>query len=90
MANENIEYSVRSIERALQILDCFDTRHGDLGLTEIAQRVGLHKATTHRIVATLLNRGYLDRIPRRSKIPPWPPPGQPGLACHQPDEPAPG
>ena len=26
-----------------------------LALTEIAQRVGLHKATTHRIVATLPN-----------------------------------
>jgi DNA-binding IclR family transcriptional regulator len=67
MEKESSEHSVRAIERALQILDCFDARNPDLGLTEIAQRVGLHKATTHRIVATLLNSGYLDRSPDRQK-----------------------
>jgi IclR family KDG regulon transcriptional repressor len=67
MAKENIEYNVRAIERALQIMDCFDQRHGDLSLTEIAQRVGLHKATTHRIVATLMNLGYMDRSPDGQK-----------------------
>jgi len=67
MEKESSEHSVRAIERALQILDCFDARNPDLGLTEIAQRVGLHKATTHRIVATLLNRGYLVRSPDNQK-----------------------
>ena len=67
MKKENAEYNVRAIERALQILDAFDPRHPDLGLTEIAQRVGLHKATTHRIVATLLNSGYLDKCPDGQK-----------------------
>jgi IclR family transcriptional regulator, KDG regulon repressor len=64
---ENGEYNVRAIERALQILDCFDARHPDRGLTEIAQQVGLHKATTHRIVMTLLNSGYLDKSPDGQK-----------------------
>jgi DNA-binding IclR family transcriptional regulator len=64
---ENGEYNVRAIERALQILDCFDARHPDRGLTEIAQQVGLHKATTHRIVITLLNSGYLDKSPDGQK-----------------------
>ncbi len=67
MEKESSEHSVRAIERALQILDCFDARNPDLGLTEIAQRVGLHKATTHRIVATLINQGYLDRSPDGQK-----------------------
>lgn len=67
MEKESSEHSVRAIERALQILDCFDARHVDLGLTEIAQRVKLHKATTHRIVATLMNQGYLDRSPDGQK-----------------------
>jgi len=67
MEKESSEHSVRAIERALQILDCFDARHVDLGLTEIAQRVTLHKATTHRIVATLMNQGYLDRSPDGQK-----------------------
>ena len=54
-------YSVRAVERALQILGCFDDEHPERGVSEIAQAVGLHKATTHRIVTTLLSCGYLER-----------------------------
>jgi IclR family KDG regulon transcriptional repressor len=53
--------NVRAVERALQILGCFDEKHPDRGVSEIAQAVGLHKATTHRIVTTLLSYGYLER-----------------------------
>ena len=55
------DYNVRSIDRALQILDCFDDDHPTWGLTEISQEVGLHKATTHRIMTTLLNFKYLEK-----------------------------
>ena len=55
------EYNVRAVERALLILDCFDNENPERGVSEIAQAVGLHKATTHRIVTTLLNYGYLER-----------------------------
>jgi len=54
-------YNVRAVERALQILECFDDAHPEKGVSEIAQAVGLHKATTHRIMTTLLNFGYLER-----------------------------
>jgi len=54
-------YNVRAVERALQILECFDDEHPEMGVSEIAQAVDLHKATTHRIVTTLLNFGYLER-----------------------------
>ena len=54
-------YNVRAVERALQILECFDDEHPEMGVSEIAQAVDLHKATTHRIMTTLLNFGYLDR-----------------------------
>ena len=54
-------YNVRSVERALQILSCFDDEHPERGVSEIAQVVGLHKATTHRIVTTLLHCRYLER-----------------------------
>ena len=68
MDKENTgEYNVRAIERALQILDCFDLKHPERGLTEIAQEVGLHKATTHRIVMTLLKSGFLDKSPDEQK-----------------------
>ncbi len=55
------EYNVRAVERALQILGCFDQDHLAQGVSEIAHAVGLHKATTHRIVMTLVNYGYLER-----------------------------
>ena len=55
------DYNVRAIERALQILSSFDSEHPERGVSEIAQLLGLHKATAHRIMVTLLNCGYLDR-----------------------------
>ena len=55
------EYNVRAVERALLILECFDSENPERGVSEIAQAVGLHKATTHRIVTTMLNYGFLER-----------------------------
>ena len=55
------DYNVRAVERALQILGCFDEEHPERGISEIAQVVDLHKATAHRIVTTLVNYGYLER-----------------------------
>lgn len=52
---------MRAVERALQILGCFDHNHPERGVSEIAKAVGLHKATTYRIVTTLLSYGYLER-----------------------------
>jgi DNA-binding IclR family transcriptional regulator len=54
-------YNVRAVERAIQILSSFDGEHADRGVSEIAQATGLHKATTHRIMMTLLNHGFLER-----------------------------
>jgi DNA-binding IclR family transcriptional regulator len=56
-------YNVRAVERAMQILSAFDSEHEDRGVSEIAQVTGLHKATAHRIMMTLLNGGYLERTP---------------------------
>ena len=63
MTRDASEYNVRAIERAFQILDSFDDAHPTRGISEIALAVGLHKATTHRIVTTLNNHGYLERVP---------------------------
>ncbi|HEY8529984.1 MAG TPA: IclR family transcriptional regulator [Paenibacillaceae bacterium] len=52
--------TVRAVERALDILLCF--RHGrEWGLTELSQRVGLHKSTAHRLLATLEDKGFVVR-----------------------------
>jgi DNA-binding IclR family transcriptional regulator len=54
-------YNVRAVERAVQVLSSFDSEHPERGVSEIAQATGLHKATTHRIVVTLFNCGFLER-----------------------------
>ena len=61
------EYNVRAVERALQILECFDDQRPERGISEIAQAVGLHKATAYRIVTTLVNYGYLEWIAESQK-----------------------
>lgn len=54
------EPSVQSIERAIQVLRCFENSN-KMGLTEISKAVGLHKSTTYGIVTTLKNNGLLDK-----------------------------
>ena len=61
------KYNVRAVERALQILECFDDQHPERGISEIAQAVDLHKATAYRIVTTLVNYGYLEWIAEGQK-----------------------
>lgn len=61
------EYNVRAVERALQILECFDDQTPERGISEIAQAVSLHKATAYRIVTTLVNYGYLEWIAEDQK-----------------------
>lgn len=43
-------------------MSCFDDEHPERGISDIAQAVGLHKATAHRIVTTLVNYGYIERV----------------------------
>ena len=53
--------SVRAVDRALDILDCFVPGQLELSLTELSQRIALSMSTTSRLVATLERRGYLFR-----------------------------
>lgn len=53
--------SVRAVERALDILDCFAAGRLELSLTEISKRIDLAMSTTSRLVWTLEKRGYLAR-----------------------------
>jgi IclR family KDG regulon transcriptional repressor len=57
---EEEKRTIRAVERALDVLLVF-TSGSEWGLTEIAQRVGLHKSTVHRLLATLEQRGFVVR-----------------------------
>lgn len=53
---------IRAVERALSIFDAFDMDNPALTLQGIGNRIGLSKATTHRLVNTLNESGYLVRV----------------------------
>ena len=59
---EDGKSTVRAVERALDILLCFTTQN-EWAMTEIAENVGLHKSTVHRMLATLEERGFVVRDP---------------------------
>ncbi|RAP74436.1 IclR family transcriptional regulator [Paenibacillus montanisoli] len=57
---EDGKSTVRAVERALDILLCF-TKKKEWAMTELADSVGLHKSTVHRMLATLEERGFIVR-----------------------------
>lgn len=56
--------TVRSVERALDILDVLAAAADGLRLNDVAGRVGLNVSTCHHLIATLVDRGYVGRNPR--------------------------
>jgi DNA-binding IclR family transcriptional regulator len=49
------------LERAMEILGCFGPGANALTLTELSARAGLPLSTCHRIVATFVDGGFLER-----------------------------
>ena len=60
-------YRIQAIERAVAILNVFSTDEPELGVTEIADRVGLHKSTVHRFMVNLDAAGLVERNPRSGR-----------------------
>jgi IclR family transcriptional regulator, pca regulon regulatory protein len=53
----------RSLERGLAVLSCFTPERAVLGITDIADALGMSKSTTHRYASTLVALGYLEQGP---------------------------
>lgn len=51
---------IRAVDRALDVMLCFSREEPELTLTEIAERVELHKSTVHRVLATLENKRFVQ------------------------------
>jgi DNA-binding IclR family transcriptional regulator len=56
-------YRVQSLERALDILECFSFQKREHSLSDIVHLTGLNKTTVKRIAANLVFRGYLQLNP---------------------------
>ena len=52
-------YAVRSLERGLSVLTCFDVDHPSLTLVDLTRATGLHKATCFRLIKTLEAESFL-------------------------------
>ena len=60
-------YRIQAVERVGAILDVFTSEEPELGVTEIAERTGLHKSTAHRFLVNLESVGLLERDSRTQR-----------------------
>lgn len=51
--------SVQSVDRALDLLEALVAAEGEITITALATRTSLHVSTVHRLLTTLLRRGYV-------------------------------
>ncbi|WP_160725099.1 IclR family transcriptional regulator [Bacillus sp. USDA818B3_A] len=58
---------IQSVERALKILDLFDEYTPELKITEISEKMGLHKSTVHSLLKTLQEHSYIAQNPEDGK-----------------------
>src|SRR4051812_49810033 len=58
---------VRSVDRAVTTLEVVAAR-GEVGITELAEELGVHKSTASRLVAALQRRGLLEQLGDRGKV----------------------
>jgi IclR family KDG regulon transcriptional repressor len=52
----------RAVDRALDILLCFTQTEPNLTLTQISERVGMHKSTVYRLLATMEHKRFVQRL----------------------------
>ena len=53
---------VQSVDRALQILCAFDVNNHELSIQQLSTMLDLPKSTTHRLLATLAYRGFIEQV----------------------------
>src|SRR3954454_14953456 len=56
---------VQSVGRVLDLLEFVGEAGGEIGLSELAARSGLPLPSIHRLVRTLVDRGYMRQLPNR-------------------------
>lgn len=57
--NRNETKTIRSIERAIDVLICFDHQSPELSVTDLQRSTGLSRPTLYRILATLEGKGVI-------------------------------
>lgn len=60
-------YMVKSLARALKVLECFSIEQPELGVSEIAKMLGMQKSTVFNVLYTYQKMGYVEKDPDNSK-----------------------
>lgn len=60
---EENDSKVKSLAKALHVLECFTLQEPELGVTELAERMGVTKSNIHNILSTFQQLGYIRRLP---------------------------
>jgi DNA-binding IclR family transcriptional regulator len=70
VADENVasRATFQAAERALAVLAAFDDGQEELGVTELARALGVHKSTASRLAAMLERTGFLTRSGKRYRL----------------------
>ncbi len=58
---------VQSVDRALSILEVLSDYSEGLGVTDISDKIGLHKSTVYRLLSTLIHKGYVTQDAKSNK-----------------------
>jgi DNA-binding IclR family transcriptional regulator len=62
----DVEGGLKSVAAALDLLDCF-VEDEELGVSEVARRLGVAKSTAHRLLTTLASRGLIEQSTRTGR-----------------------
>ena len=62
----DVDGGLKSVASALDLIDCF-AQDEELGVSEVARRLGVAKSTAHRLLTTLTSRGFIEQNPATGK-----------------------
>jgi IclR family acetate operon transcriptional repressor len=58
-------HSIQSVDRAITLLEAIAEAGGETTLTELSRHTQLNISTCHHLLSTLVNRGYVAKVPVR-------------------------
>ncbi|WP_244893370.1 IclR family transcriptional regulator [Ferroacidibacillus organovorans] len=61
------DYTVKSVDKACHLLEVVSRYPQGIAITELATQVDMYKSTVHRLLTTLLRRGYIEQDERTGK-----------------------
>ena len=61
------DYTVKSVDKACFLLDVVSEHPQGITITELAAEVDMYKSTVHRLLTTLMRRGYIEQETQTGK-----------------------